>query len=66
MSLSLTNCIIDGVKSMKDGSMKITLVTRALDPVQAAEIFLNLNKEVLSVDIPEDPGEKKSPSQRLR
>ena len=50
---------------MKDGSLKITLVTRALDPNTMAEIFYSLNSEVVQIDIPEETDDK-SPSQRLR
>lgn len=64
--MNLQNAIIDWVKTMKDGSLKITLVTRALDPKTMAEIFYSLNSEVLQIDIPEDSADEKSPSQRLR
>lgn len=64
--MNLKNAILDGFKTMKDGSLKITLVTRELSPEQMAKIISNLNKEVLSIDIPEEQSEVKSPSQRLR
>lgn len=51
---------------MKDGSLKITLVTRELNPKQMAEIFVNLNKEVTAIELPEDNSDIKSPSTRLR
>lgn len=51
---------------MKDGSLKITLVTRELAPDQMAEIFLKLNQEVLSIDLPDEIEETKSKAQRLR
>ena len=38
--MNLKNAILDGVKTMKDGSLKITLVTQELSPSQMAEIFL--------------------------
>jgi hypothetical protein len=64
--MNLKNCIIDKLETKKDWSVKIILYTRSLDPKQAAELFLNLNQEILSVDIPEDQSDNKSPSQRLR
>jgi len=64
--MNLGNAIIDGVKTMKDGSLKITLLTRELSPTQMAELFHSLNKEVLSVEIPEGIETTKSPAKRLR
>ena len=64
--MNLKNAIIDGIKSMKDGSIKITIVTRELPPNELAELFLSLNKEIVSVELPEDNNETKSPSTRLR
>lgn len=64
--MKLTNTILDGFRSLKDGSMKITLVTRELSPEQLALLTLNLNKEILSVEVPDELGDRKSPSQRLR
>lgn len=64
--MNLQNCIIDKLETKKDGSIKITLFTRSLTPTQAAELMLWLNQEILSVDIPEEQSDQKSPSQRLR
>lgn len=64
--MQLNNTILDGFRSMKDGSMKITLITRELTPMQIAELTTNLNQEIMSVEIPDDIGDRKSPSQRLR
>lgn len=65
--MNLQNAILDKVTTMKDGSLKITLVTRELDPKQMAELFFNLNKEILTIDIPTDTTEEpKSKWQRLR
>ncbi len=63
--MNLKNAIIDGVKTMKDGSLKITLVTQELTPNQMAEIFLWINNAV-SVELPTDGWDGKSPSTRLR
>lgn len=64
--MNLKNAIIDGIKTMRDGSLKITLVTRELDPEQMAELFLNFNEEVMSIEIPDEQEERKSRGQRLR
>lgn len=64
--MNLKNCIVDKVSTMKDDSIKITLITRALSPEQMAKLFFSVNKEILSVDIDEEIKEWKSPSQRLR
>jgi len=64
--MNLKNAIIDKVSTMKDGSLKITLVTRELHPQEIAELFFNLNSEVVSIDIPEETGDNKTPSQRFR
>ena len=64
--MNLRNAIIDKLSTMKDWSLKITLVTRELPPMELAEILTNLNKEVVSIDIPEETGDNKTPSQRLR
>ena len=64
--MNLKNCIIDRVSTMKDDSVKISLITRALTPQQMAELFFSVNKEILAVDIDEEVKEWKSPSQRLR
>lgn len=67
MSLNLKNAILDKMTTMKDGSLKITLVTRELAPDQMAKLFLSLNQEIMSVDIPTDISEEpKSKAQRLR
>jgi hypothetical protein len=64
----LSNAIIDKISSQKDGSLKISLLTRELNPSQLAEIFINVNKEIMSIDIPEPKMEEdeKSPATRLR
>jgi hypothetical protein len=64
--MNLQNCIIDGFKTTKDWSLKITLVTRELDTQTMAELISWLNKEIISIDIPDDIWETKSQSQRLR
>lgn len=64
--MNLKNCIVDKVTTMKDDSVKITLITRALTPQQMAELFFSVNKEILTIDIEEEAKEWKSPSQRLR
>ena len=65
--MNLSNAILDKVTTMKDWSLKITLVTRELAPKQMEELFYNLNKEILTVDVPTDTTEEtKSKAQRLR
>ena len=64
--MNLKNCIVDKVSTLKDDSIKITLITRALSPEQMAQLFFSVNKEILAVDIDEEVKEWKSPSQRLR
>jgi len=64
--MNLQNATVDKISSMKDGSVKITLVTRELDPTTFAELIMNVNKEVVQIDIPEDSSDTKTPSQRLR
>lgn len=65
--MKLTNCIIDSIKTMKDKSLKVTLITRELPPNEMAQLFYEYGCEVEDMEIetlPED-GEK-SPAQRLR
>lgn len=64
--MKLENAIIDKVSTLKDGSVRISLVTRALSPTQMAELFFWVNKEILAIDIDEWNKDDKSPSQRLR
>ena len=64
--MNLKNCIVDKVTTMKDGSVKVSLVTRELTPDQMAGLFFNVNKEILSVDIDENKTEGKSKAQRLK
>lgn len=37
--MKLENAIIDKVSTLKDGSVRISLVTRELSPTQMAELF---------------------------
>jgi len=64
--MNLQNAIIDKVQTMKDGSIKVVLVTRELSPEQMAELFFSVNKEIVKIDLPEDNHRTKSESQRLR
>ena len=64
--MNLKNALIDKITTMKDRSIKITLITPELDAQTMAELFLSVNNQVLNVDIPEDISEQKSKSQRLR
>ena len=64
--MKLENAIIDKVSTLKDGSVRVSLITRALSPTQMAELFFWVNKEILAIDIDESNKDDKSPSQRLR
>lgn len=64
--MKLENAIIDKVSTLKDGSVRVSLITRALTPTQMAELFFWVNKEILAIDIDEWNKDDKSPSQRLR
>lgn len=64
--MNLQNSIVDKISTQKDWSLKIVLITRELPADELAQLFLSLNKEILSIDIPEDNEQEKSPSQRLR
>ena len=65
--MNLNNAILDKITTMKDWSLKIALITRELDPQTMAELFMSLNQEIVSVDIPDTTTEEpKSKSQRLR
>ena len=64
--MNLKNALIDKITTLKDWSIKITLITPELDAQTMAELFLSVNNQVISVDIPEDISEQKSKSQRLR
>ena len=63
--MKLDNAILDKFSSQKDGSIKISLITRELSPQQMAEIVTSLNKEIVQVEIPDEIGDTKSPSKRL-
>jgi len=64
--MNLKDCIPTSVSTKKDGSVKIVLETRELTPIQMAELFLNVNKEVMQIEVPDDSYEGKSKSTRLR
>jgi len=64
--MNLQNSILDGFKTMKDGSLKITIITRELSPNQMAELMINLNKEIVQIEIPDELSGSKSPSKRLK
>lgn len=64
--MNLKNAIVNKVSTLKDRSVKIELITRELTPEQMAELFLSVNNEMLSIDIPEESWELKSKAQRLR
>ena len=64
--MRLENAIIDKVSTLKDGSVRVSLITRALSPTQMAELFFWVNKEILAIEIDESNKDDKSPSQRLR
>jgi len=64
--MNLKNAFIENVSTRKDGSLKIVLSTRELPPEEMARIFLGINKEMVSIDIPDDISEEKTPSARLR
>lgn len=63
--MNLKNVIVDKVQTMKDKSIKVTLITRELPPEAMAELFSALltEKELVSFD-PEKG--LKSPATRLR
>ncbi len=64
--MKLENAIVDKVSTLKDWSVRISLITRAMSPTQMAELFFSVNKEILAIDIDEDKTQDKSSSQRLR
>lgn len=64
--MNLKNTIVNKITTLKDGSVKIELVTRELPPQELAELFYSVNKEVVSVDIPDEIEGNKSPAKRFR
>src|SRR3990167_1812076 len=66
MKLNLSNAIIDKVTTMKDRSLKVTLITRELPPEEMSALFSQLQQEAeIEFDIaPEDGG--KSHASRMR
>jgi len=64
--MNLKNAIVDKITTMKDKSIKITLLTRELPPTELAKLFLSLNTEAMNIELPEETGDSKTPSQRLR
>ena len=64
--MKLSNVIVDWVRTNKDWSCKITLVTRELSAQEMANIFLSLNQEIMEVEIPDEVWDTKSKAQRLR
>lgn len=63
--MNLKNAILQKVQTMADGSLKIVLNTREMSPEQMAQLFYHVNKEIVSVDIP-DETQRKTKGQRLR
>ena len=64
--MNLKNWTVTKVSTLKDRSIKIEIVTRELPPKEMAELFFAVNNEMTSIEIPEDTGDIKSPSARLR
>lgn len=64
--MKFDNLMLEKFSSLKDGSIKLTFITRELSPSQMAEIVCNLNKEVVELDVPDEISGNKSTSQRLR
>lgn len=65
MKVSLGNTIIDKVTTMKDHSVKITLVTRELSPEEMVQLFSHINQEVPEIEFDTDV-DQKTPAKRLR
>lgn len=64
--IDLTSAILDKITTMKDGSLKITIVTQELPPQEMAKLFMNINQEITNVKLPKDSSQPKSKSERLR
>ena len=65
--MKLPNCIIDSIKTLKDRSLKVSIVTRELSPQEMIDLFSSLNEEVDTVEIDVVPEEgTKTSSQRMR
>jgi hypothetical protein len=64
--MNIKNALITKVSTRKDGSLQIVIETMELSPEQMAELFMNVNKEVMQIDVPDDSSDSKSKSQRLR
>lgn len=64
--MNLKNATVSSVSTLKDRSVKIVLNTRELPVDELAMLFHSVNNEIASVELPEDSGDTKSPSQRLR
>ena len=64
--MNLKNATISKIETMADRSIKIILNTREMPPKDMAELFFAVNNEMTSIEIPEDAGDVKSPSTRLR
>lgn len=64
MRIQIDNAIIDKISTMKDKSLKISLVTRELSPDSMAELFSHYQQEANIEFTPEE--DSKTPGQRLR
>ena len=64
--IDLTSAILDKITTMKDGSLKITVVTQELPPQEMAKLFMSVNQEITNVKLPKDSSQPKSKSERLR
>lgn len=66
--LNLPNVIIEKVETMRDGGLKLKLVTRELSPEQKVALMdiVNVESDALGLDLEGGIDDTKSPSQRLR
>lgn len=65
--IQLSNVIIDKIQTLKDGGLKITLVTRELPTEEEFALFKYRKEEVAFVlDEPVVEKDEKSPSKRLK
>ena len=64
--MNLKNTIVNKLTTLKDGAVKIELITRELPPQELAELFYSVNKEVVHIEIPDEIEGEKTKAQRLR
>lgn len=66
MKIQFSNTIIDKIQTMKDGGLKLTLITRELPPEEEFKVFqLRKQESDILIDEPILEGSTKTPAEYM-